>query len=190
MSIRVRFARLHCNNANEEGIFSNGDEPWVILATIAPGGPLNRRLIFAKTQTFSGVDGGENRHPNLDLLNEDVDGSFAVVGQVVEHDNSEKELVFNLATAAAQVAFVTALLDGETSIGTLRAIVADALHDGVVAAALPFVDDDDAIGHPAVFTISAATIDALEAGQPIFRNRGVAGNNANYTLRFEVQRME
>lgn len=187
-TIRVRLTELHCNKANESGWFSS-DEPYIICATIAPGGALGKRLLFAVTETFGDVDRGDDRHPNLDLLDEDVETSFAVVAQVVEHDDSEKSLVYGMATNFATVSFSNALMNNlNAPLRELRTVVSDALHSGVVASALPLVDDDDAIGNPAVFSCSTDRINGLDVGEAHEYERDVSGNSARYSLTFEVQR--
>jgi hypothetical protein len=186
---RIRLTNLHCNDANEESLFSDGDEPYVIVATIRPGGLAGPALDIMRTQVFDDVDDGDNRHPNLDALNRHVESSVAVVAQVVEHDDSAVALVFGTARTFAQTDFANAVLGGETNVTNLSAIVADAIRRGVDAARLPAVDDDDRIGSPARFTITTGSFDGLAVGgQPIVVTREVSGNDARYTMTFEVAR--
>jgi hypothetical protein len=185
---RIRLTTLHCNDANEESLFSNGDEPYVIVATIRPGGLAGPALDVFQTDVFGSVEDGGNRQPNLNALNRHVESSVAVVAQVVEHDDSEVGLIFGTARAFAEADFANAVLGGETNVTTLSTIVADAINRGVGAARLPGVDDDDRIGGATRFTITTAMFDGLGVGAQFSVLREVSGNDARYTLTFQVTR--
>ena len=81
------------------------------------------------------------------------------------------------------------MANGGASLLDLRNVVARALHDGVEAARLPLVDDDDPIGDPAVFSVSATRIADMNVGDSFNVLREVSGNDARYTLTFEVRRL-
>lgn len=188
---RIRLTTLRCNDAQEEGFGSSyGDEPYVILATIAPGGLAGPRLLFQRTSVINDADDGETFTINLNQLNEHVEDAVVVVAQVVEHDDSSIDLIYNSATGAAQLAFGNAILNGTTDPWTLGGIVGPALTSGVNAAALPLVDDDDAIGSSARFIASRQTFDDLAVGGASTVSRQVAGDGATYTMSFQIRRMQ
>ncbi len=185
---RIRLTKIHCSDTNEDGVF-NSDEIYVILATIGPGGLLNTpRLSFFITRIYNGFDPHDNRYPNLDVLNGHIESSMVVVAQVVEHDDSEKNLIYESARVAATADFVRAVTGGTRDRWTLGGIVATSIHDAVDAAALPLVDDDDVIGPAARFIASYTTFDDLALNGASTVTRNFVGKGADYTLTFEIER--
>lgn len=188
--LRIRLTNIHCVNAQEDGWFSDGDEPYVLTSTISRGGLLGRRLQFNETPTYDDMDAGDDRNPGTTLYLDNMNnGSVVVVAQLIEHDDSERDLIEDLVRSASQVDFTNAVTNGTNDYWTLGGIVADAMEGGVDAAALPFVDDDERIGAPTPFIVSQATFDGLALNQFVTLTRQVSGNGATYNLTFEIRRV-
>ncbi len=182
---RIRLTRLHCNDAQEEFPFFNHDEPYVTLAAIDlepilafPGTP---QLTIAVTPYYDAVDDGDNRFPNLNVLNENVQDRVAVIAQVVERDTNVID-VADMAADAARAAFEDALAAGESDPEDLGRVVADALHTAVEGS------DDDAIGPATLFMVTQLEFDGLAVNGSFTRSITAQSNNANYTLTFEIRR--
>jgi hypothetical protein len=185
----VKLTDLYCANANEDDWWSDGDEPYVIVATIRPGSDGIPVLRYFITSIFHNVDAGDNRQPDLAVFSGHAESPVAVVAQVVEHDSTSKDYVFDVAKAFADAHFSRAIREGERNVWTLSEIVADAVRQGVNAIDDPNLDDDDRIGSPARILFSAGNLDNLAAGGiPVGVQREVGGNGARYNMTFKLWR--
>lgn len=185
---QISLTRLKCNNADEDDWWSDGDEPYVILAIIAPDPFAGYTLHVVSTRVYSDMDRNDVREPNLMLMNRHVESSVAIVAQVVEEDGTGRDVVWAAAERFANDAFVRAMADGVRDLNELRRIVRNAMRWGMANAVTHGGDNDDLVGFPAQITVTRSDFDRLRANGTLNKVREVRDDGVRYTLTIQVRR--
>jgi len=187
---RIRFTRLHCHNANEDDFWSDGDEPYVIFAILAPDPWAGYTLSFQASRVFSSVDTHDTIETNLILMDKHVDRSVVVIAQVIDEDDTGKSALLVAAEEEASVQFVRALARGERDLNQLRDIVAAYMSRGMAFASNSSGDDDELIGRPTPITFRTGELDNLRVNDSISKDSEVRGEGARYTITIEAARTQ
>ncbi len=170
---------------------SGDNEPYVVMGVIRPNADGSHRLDFFSTPVFSGVRNGDIRQMNQTLLdNLNVTRDVAIVAQVIEHDENPLNETIAEMQFRAKVHYTFAVVNGDTSLASLRAAVAKGFSEGLQATNQLFSgrDNDEAIGAPVILTVSATEMDNLVAGETRTRTATATGEGAQWRMTFTIRR--
>ncbi len=179
---RIRLTMLFCQNEQDSGLLFSSDEPYVIVGMVRAATLADPpSLTMWHTDVYNGVDAGEGRVPNLDVLNGNVQGVVALVTQVVESDG-DAPLAIGNAMVNANVDFADALAAGIVDPMALGGVVANSIYDAVQAT------DDDPIGSPNRLLLTLGRFDSLVPGQSTSAVAQVQGDGSKYTAVYTLTR--
>ena len=170
---------------------SGDNEPYVVLGVIRPTGASGQRLDFFATPVFSGVRNGDIRQMNQTLLdNLNVTRDVAIVAQVIEHDENPINETIAEMEFRAKVHYSFAVVNGDTSLASLRSAVAKGFSEGLKTTNQLFsnLDNDEAIGAPVQLTVTATEMDNLVAGETRTRTATASGEGAQWRMTFTIRR--
>jgi hypothetical protein len=187
---RFEVHKLKCNNADEDGAFSDGDEPYVVAAIISPDLFAGYVLNVTASSVFANVDRGDTRDPNLTLAEMHVEGPVAMIVQVVEEDGTGRRAMLNAARRAANNAFVGELRLGTRDLHRIAYTVKVAMNNSMYETAFDSVDSDEMVDFPTVFFIGYDELDRITANGSLSQSAERMSTGVRYTVTIKVSRTQ
>jgi len=186
----IKVTHLKCYNADEDGVLSDGDEPYAMVALIKPDPFAGYILHFAATRVFNEVDRSDTREPNLPLMGMHVDSSVAIISQVMEEDGTGRADMYTAFKRAGRDAFLEEMRLGARDLNWIADVVSKEIRYELLDLDENLGDSDDLIGFTSVIFISTAQLARLSKNGTLTKVSEFIGPDVRYTLTIKVRRIQ